>query len=146
MLPLNNVDLMKKIWSLNIPPKVKIFGWLLTRQRLKTREGFIDLCQSEIESLKLKINYYVLDYPINDSLIFLIGFIISSLVTFVVKFPWAKFFWWQIWESMNNSTFKNVQPHPAKIFFSVAAIGSSYWKENTPHPQEKLINVMVIKW
>lgn len=50
MLPLNNVDLMKKIWSLNIPPKVKIFAWLLTRQRLKTREGFIDLCQSEIET------------------------------------------------------------------------------------------------
>ncbi|KAL6190194.1 hypothetical protein ACLB2K_036592 [Fragaria x ananassa] len=32
------IKLIKKLWSLNIQPKIKFFGWLLLRGRLKTRD------------------------------------------------------------------------------------------------------------
>lgn len=53
-------DIMKKIWKLNIPPKVKVFGWLLIKNRLQTRKiicrfkNSIDpscaFCQNDIET------------------------------------------------------------------------------------------------
>ncbi|KAL6178913.1 hypothetical protein ACLB2K_050430 [Fragaria x ananassa] len=36
--PHEQSPLIKKLWKLNVPPKVKIFGWLVLRGRLKTRD------------------------------------------------------------------------------------------------------------
>ncbi|KAL6183086.1 hypothetical protein ACLB2K_044497 [Fragaria x ananassa] len=53
-------DLINKVWKLDVPPKVKLFGWLLLRGRLKTRDrlskfGYIDdnscpLCDNDNET------------------------------------------------------------------------------------------------
>ncbi|KAL6180678.1 hypothetical protein ACLB2K_047338 [Fragaria x ananassa] len=36
--PHEQSPLIKKLWKLNVPPKVKIFGWLVLRGKLKTRD------------------------------------------------------------------------------------------------------------
>ena len=37
-IPHVNQALLNNIWKLNVPPKIKVFGWLLARMRLRTRE------------------------------------------------------------------------------------------------------------
>ncbi|XP_062020762.1 uncharacterized protein LOC133737169 [Rosa rugosa] len=34
----SSLELLKKLWKLNVPPKIQLFGWLLFRGRLKTRD------------------------------------------------------------------------------------------------------------
>lgn len=36
--PHSNASFLHKIWKLKLPPKVKIFSWILFRNRLKTRD------------------------------------------------------------------------------------------------------------
>ncbi|XP_062014037.1 uncharacterized protein LOC133730471 [Rosa rugosa] len=63
----DQIELINKLWKLNIQPKVKMFGWLLLRERLKTRGrlsrfGLINdnscpLCQEDNETTNHLFGY-----------------------------------------------------------------------------------------
>lgn len=49
-------------------------------------------------------------------------------------------------EARNNWVFRQIPPHPTKVFNSVVAIGSAYWSQNPKVPMKKVSSSHHIKW
>ncbi|BBG93775.1 RNase H family protein [Prunus dulcis] len=109
--------LLKKMWSLILPPKVKLFSWLLIRKRLQNFDG--------IEWLASLPHTKVADGPNVLSKALLLR--------------------WQIWEARNNCIFKDINPHPVRVLNVVGRIGLDYWKINSCLLQ-KSTGKINIKW
>lgn len=164
--PHPKTKLLNLIWKLDIPPKVKIFTWLLIRGRLKTRDRlsrFVQnmdancaLCHNSIESL----NHLFYDCPFAHNVWHLSGLyatpinapnLISWLDDLVslnndkLLLSHILLICWQIWDSRNKWIFQQVTPHPTKVVNVAYSLGCEFWHANPPQMCKKN-DFSSIKW
>lgn len=132
--------LLKKMWNLNLPPKVKLFAWLRIRKRLQVRSHLYKyipninpecpLCKNHLETInhlffecQFAVNIWrctsinpITTYQNFDGIKWL------DLLPHMMdkdglnSLSKALLLCWQIWEA-RNCVFKNMAPHPTRALF-----------------------------
>ncbi|KAI5338965.1 hypothetical protein L3X38_018237 [Prunus dulcis] len=149
--------LLKKMWGLTIPPKVKIFSWLLIRKRLQLRSHLhiflphinpdCPLCNSHSET----INHLFATCSFTQSIWSCTNMDPASSASNFDFLTWlgtlpagyapdgpnalsrALLICWQIWEAINNLVFKDVTPHPVRVLDMAGQVGLEFWNQNVKH-------------
>ncbi|XP_062005578.1 uncharacterized protein LOC133722723 [Rosa rugosa] len=149
----NQSKLIYKLWNLNVQPKIKIFGWLLLRGRLKTRDrlskfGIINdnscpLCNRDNETADHLFGYC--DFTkevwrlanINTSVDWEEGYLKVFEELFLLQPYNADLFaktitlCWQVWKTRNNVIFITASANPMSVVMSVEVIMKSFDDFNT---------------
>ncbi|CAL9009809.1 unnamed protein product [Prunus brigantina] len=114
------------MWSLTLPPKVKIFAWFLIWKRLQFAVNI------------WRCTYFFLHYvPQNvDGFEWLDSLPHTKVADGPNVLSKALLLCWQIWEARNNCTCKDIDPHPVRVLNVAGRIGLDYWKINSCPPQK----------
>lgn len=150
---------LKKMWSLTLPPKVKLFSWLLIRKRLQVRSHLYKflpninpecpLCKNHMETINHL--FFECQFAVNiwRCTYFFPNYIQQNFdgIEWMALLPHTKaadgpnalskalLLCWQIWEARNNCIFKDIDPHPVKVLNVAGRIGLDYWKINSCPPR-----------
>ena len=161
-----NINLINKLWKLNIQPKVKLFGWLLLRERLKTRDRIArfahindtscPLCNEDNESANhlfgecsfAKQVWSLMGFPTANwsegyievfNQVFLLQTYDKDLFAKSIAACWA------IWKLRNDKVFRNTDARPSSVMALINSCtdlvdGDEGRTGATPNP------VATIKW
>ncbi|KAL6293667.1 hypothetical protein ACE6H2_001809 [Prunus campanulata] len=157
------------MWSLTLPPKVKLFAWLLIRKRLQVRSHLhrylpninpeCPLCTDHMETInhlffecQFAVNIWrctsISPLPLQQNLDGIDW--LDALPHLIDKdgpniLSKALLLCWQIWEARNNCVFKDIAPHPVRALLAAGQIGLDYWKINSTPPLNPK-GMHAIKW
>ncbi|KAH0989499.1 hypothetical protein GBA52_000982 [Prunus armeniaca] len=131
--------LLKKMWGIKVPPKVKIFSWLLKRKRLQVR-GHLNrflpqinpkcpFCNSHRETIPHLFStcHFAqsiwsctnmaagITFPNFDFLTWLGSLLTTPNSSSLDSLSKALLLCWQIWEAMNHLIFKDIKPHLVRV-------------------------------
>lgn len=137
----NRINLLKKMWKLNIPPKVKMFVWFMIHERLQTKKCLIKfvinidkicpICNKEEEDqthLFIKCHFANKVWNLlscnSTSDIFLdwMDSLKSSDAENLSELTMAILNCWQIWAERNNLAIRNILPVQARCVSIAASV------------------------
>ncbi|ONI04198.1 hypothetical protein PRUPE_6G308200 [Prunus persica] len=161
------VGLLKKVWKLNIPPKVKNFVWLLIRKRLQVRarlhrfmqhiSPIYPFCQSLPETIQhmfmdcqyakdvwaLSPDLMPLPSQAGDLYIWLLSLSPTSTKSELDPLSKALLICWQIWEARNNVVFHDSKATLASCFHAAACVGLDFWRLNSKARLDSADSMMI---
>lgn len=159
---------MNIIWTLNIPPKVKIFSWLLVRKKLRTKDKILKyqshidascpFCCSHIETIDHLFCECSFAHDIwrivcpphvdvcQEGIIPWISKMLTDKAHGKDNLTYFLLICWQIWDARNSWIFKKSPPSSSKVIHVAQAIGRDFAIANPKKDTSKRIKESNIKW
>ncbi|XP_062028738.1 uncharacterized protein LOC133744687 [Rosa rugosa] len=162
---------MNEIWKLNIPPKVKIFfkvkifAWLLSRGRLKTKTRIASFCDNNDTVCQLcrlgdeDLNHVFFSCPFASGVWQNAGINIYDFSSFDAWFlSWFRkgyhkvntenliVLCWKIWEARNNLIFRQKTVSPIMVVHAAATLEAGFRDNNLVRDTFPLSHYGIIKW